>query len=128
MTKKSFSEDNNLFSFWENFKLETLNQKICRMLLSVHKKSSRLAVLGELGRFPLLIKGLCHVLKYQAKLLQTVDNGSIVSNAVIEMKSNSNPNLNSWWGRVEKIKQNFGMNYSPLSKHEAIGCHIKKSS
>ena len=126
MTKKSFSEDNNLFSFWENFKLETLNQKICRMLLSVHKKSSRLAVLGELGRFPLLIKGLCHVLKYQAKLLQTVDNGSIVSNAVIEMKSNSNPNLNSWWGRVEKIKQNFGIKYSPFSKLEAIGCHIKK--
>ena len=104
MPKKMFNEESNILSFWENFKLETLNQKICRMILSVHKKSSRLGVIGELGRFPLFIKGVCHVLKYQAHLLQTIDNGSLVSKAVQEMKSSPNPSLNSWWGRVEKIQ------------------------
>ena len=113
MTKKSFGEESNILSFWENFKLETLNQKICRMILGVHKKSSRLGVIGELGRFPLFIKGVCHVLKYQAHLLQSVGNGSIVSNAVQEMQSSNNFNLNSWWGRVEKIKQKLGIKYSP---------------
>ena len=57
ITKKSFNENNSILSFWENFKLETLNQKICRMILGVHKKSSRLGVIGELGRFPVFIKG-----------------------------------------------------------------------
>ena len=84
MTKKSLKEDNSIFSFWESFKLENLNQQICRMILGVHKKSSRL---GELGRYPMFIKGLCHVLKYQANLLQSIGNGSIVSQAVTEIKS-----------------------------------------
>ena len=68
MSKKSFSGCDSILSFWETFKLETLNQKISRMVLSVHKKSSRLATLGELGRFHIFIKGLCHVLKYHAQL------------------------------------------------------------
>jgi hypothetical protein len=56
MTKKSLNDQNSVLSHWESFQLETLNQKICRMILGVHKKSSRLATLGELGRFPLFIK------------------------------------------------------------------------
>ena len=96
------------------------------MILSVHKKSSRLGVIGELGRFPLFIKGVCHVLKYQAHLLQNIGNGSLVSKAVQEMKSSPNPSLNSWWGRVEKIKEKLGIKYSQFSKIEVIGKVIKK--
>ena len=126
MTKKSFNEENNVFSFWDTFKLETLNQKICRMILGVHKKSSRLGVIGELGRFPVFVKGLCHVLKYQAHLIQTLDNKSIISKAVNEMNSNSELKLNTWWGRVEKIKQKLGIKYSTFSKQSLIGDIIKK--
>jgi hypothetical protein len=67
MTKKSFSDQSNLLNFWGKFKLETLNQKICRMVLGVHKKSCRLGTLVELGRFPLFVKAICHVLKYHAQ-------------------------------------------------------------
>ena len=72
----------DLLAYWETLKMETLNQKISRMVLRVHKKSSRLGVLGELGRFPLLIKGLCHVLKYHAYLNRITDWTSIIGNAV----------------------------------------------
>jgi hypothetical protein len=34
---------------------EKLNNGLCKYMLGVHKKSSNLAVKGELGRFPLLI-------------------------------------------------------------------------
>ena len=57
--KKSFDSCDSIMSYWETFKLETLNQKISRMVLGVPKISSRLATLGELGRFPLFVKGLC---------------------------------------------------------------------
>ena len=63
ISNKSFQNVENLFSYWETLKIETLNQKISRMVLGVHKKSSRLAVLGELGRYPLFIKGFCNLLK-----------------------------------------------------------------
>ena len=50
--KKGFETQTNILKAWETFQPETLNQKVCRLLLSVHKRCSRLAVLGELGRYP----------------------------------------------------------------------------
>ena len=126
MTKKSFGNLENLLSFWESFKLETLNQKISRMVLGVHKKSSRLGVLGELGRFPLLIKGLCHVLKYQAHMSKISDQNSIIYNAVQEMRLVKDEKVINWWTRTEKIKNLLGINYSQFSKLEVIGSIIKK--
>ena len=52
----SFQSKEAIIKSWETFLPETINQKVCRLLLSCHKKSSRLAMLGELGRYPLLIK------------------------------------------------------------------------
>ena len=84
------------------------------MILGVHKKSSRIATLGELGRFPLFVKGLCHLLKYHALLCKNEGNGSLVGNVVTEYKTIQNPTLSSWWGRVEQIKQTLGITYSPF--------------
>ena len=56
--KAGFQSKVKLLDSWESFKCETLNQKCCRMFLSVHTKSSRLAVLGELGRHPLFVNTL----------------------------------------------------------------------
>ena len=53
--KTGFMSRNNLLSSWESLKCETLNQKCSQMVLSVHNKASRLAVLGELGRYPLFL-------------------------------------------------------------------------
>ena len=41
--KKGFSSCSSLLKFWENFQPEILNQKICRMLLSVHKKNKQVS-------------------------------------------------------------------------------------
>ena len=50
--KKCFSNKESLLKSWESLHAEVLNQKICRLLLSVHKRCSRLAAIGELGRYP----------------------------------------------------------------------------
>ena len=101
MTKKSFESVDNLISFWENFKAEKLNQKVSRLLLSVHKKCSRLAVLGELGRYPVLVPALKLCLKYQYQITKT-DKNSLVFKALSEMRQN--PQMNGWLTRVEQIK------------------------
>ena len=82
-------------------KCEILNQKLCRMLLSVHKRCSRLATLGELGRYPLLISCIKHCLKYEWHL-GTLDQDSVVCMAVKEMAKM--PELDTWLSRVNKIK------------------------
>lgn len=125
LSNKSFGNLDDLLAYWETLKMETLNQKISRMVLGVHKKSSRLGVLGELGRFPLLIKGLCHVLKYHAYLKRITDRTSMIGNAVHEMKTVSDDGLKSWWGRTEKLKNILAISYPKFSKMECTGNLIK---
>ena len=126
MTKKSFSNCETILSYWETFKMETLNQKISRMVLGVHKKSSRLATLGELGRFPLFLKGLCHVLKYFASLCKSDGNGTLIGLTFKEMKTAHNPSIDTWYSRVEKMRISFGLKFSSFSKIDAVGQLIKK--
>ena len=101
LSKKSFDSKESLLKSWENLNSEILNQKLCRLLLSVHKRCSRLAVLGELGRYPLLTSALKHCLKYEW-VLRSADTDSVVSKAIREMADK--PHLDTWYSRVQKIK------------------------
>ena len=42
------------------------------------------------------------------------------------MKLMNSNNLNTWWGRIEKIKENLAIKYSTFSKIDIIGNLIKK--
>ena len=72
----------------------------------MHKRCSRLATIGELGRYPALISSIKHCLKYEWHL-GNVDQGSIVSMAVREMAVM--PHLDTWYSRVQKIKSLLGI-------------------
>ena len=65
LPKKSFENRESLLKAWENYMPEKINQRACRTVLSVHKKSSRLAVLGELGRYPMLLTLISTGSKYK---------------------------------------------------------------
>ena len=91
---------------WESFKFETLNQKLCRLLLSVHKRCSRLATLGELGRYPSFISALKNCLKYDWALKKS-DNKSLIYKALQEMENR--PDLDTWYSRVQSIKSVLGI-------------------
>ena len=106
LSKKSFNSQGDLLKSWETLQSELLNQKLCRLLLSVHKKCSRLAVIGELGRYPLLISSLKHCLKYDWHL-GNISKDSLVSMAVREMKIM--PHLDTWHSKVQKIKTLLGV-------------------
>ena len=99
--KKGFESHGDLLKCWESFLPETLNQKVCRLLLSVHKRCSRLAVLGELGRYPVFIPALKHCLKYQYHI-DKMDRSSLISITFSEMKNN--PQVDCWLSRVQRIK------------------------
>ena len=75
------------------------------MLLSVHKKCSRLAVLGELGRYPLLVPALKLCLKYNYSI-ESSDKSSLIYKAFNEMKLS--PDLDCWYSRVDSIKTLLG--------------------
>ena len=121
--KKGFESQSNILKFWESFNPELLNQKLCRLLLSVHRRGSRLAVLGELGRYPVFIPVLRHCIKYQYHINQ-MDNSSLISIAVSDM--GKNPNIDCWLSRVEKIKALFNLKRL-YGKPDRIGLIIDKN-
>ena len=98
----NFSNSDELLKSWMSFSPETINQKMCRMVLGVHKKSSRLAVLGELGRYPLFFRALIHSLKYEWHLAYKSDTTSLAYLAFLEM--DNDPNMNDWLGKIRKIR------------------------
>ena len=109
LPKKSFDSKESLFKAWETYMPEKLNQRACRMVLSVHKKASRLAILGELGRYPLLIKGLTQVIKYDWHIRNKTANDSVVKCAYNEMLQVPD----SWVSRVESIKNLINLQSIP---------------
>ena len=102
---KSFKSHDNLLSSWESLPCEKLNQQLCRMLLSVHRKTSRLAVLGELGRCPALLGVLSHCLNYKLALNLHVNQDSILGNLMNEMKLMADTDQDCWLTRVQKMEK-----------------------
>ena len=106
ITKKAYENQANFLKFWESFQPEVLNQKVCRMLLSVHKRCSRLAVLGELGRYPVFLPAVKHCIKYQY-MLDRSDKSSLIYKAISEMKETTS--IDTWYSKVDKMKELFNI-------------------
>jgi hypothetical protein len=101
---RSFSSTEELLRAWEGYLPERLNQRACRLLLSVHRKASRLAVLGELGRYPALLTSLSSVLKY-SQVLRTKAPHTLARSAYSEMEDMVREGKECWLGRVESIRE-----------------------
>ena len=103
LPSSSFNSKESLLRAWESFTPETINQKLCRLLLSCHKKSSRLAMLGELGRYPLMIKSLVQTIKYKWSIMNRSNDGSLVSEAVSEMSFSVESD--SWLSCINQVEK-----------------------
>ena len=103
LPKKSFGDKTNLLSVFDSFKAETINQLLCKLLLSVHKKASKLAVLGELGRYPLALRAMAHCLNYR-QCLARKPRTSIVGLAMAEMSAMVDTGMDCWLSRVDKMR------------------------
>ena len=82
-----------------------------------------MAVLGELGRYPVLIPALRHCLKY-CHHLNSVDSSSIISIAITDMKNNSH--IDCWLTRIEKVKT-LNKLKRLLAKSDKAGAIIDKN-
>ena len=119
LPKKSLVSGDVLLKCWEQFKAETIQQKFCRLYLSVMKKTSRLATLGELGQYPLWYKALELALKYEWTLCQQTNNDTLLASALLEMKDMTVRGTDCWFGRISAVKS--------LLKINSFSIHLKKN-
>ena len=115
----------NLLMNFGDFKPERLNQRISRMVLSVHKKASTLAVLGELGRYPLLVKALVHTFKYEWMLGKKSHKNSLIALAYTEMCSFAAAGTDCWLTRVNKMKNSLGISVNSSCSQSVANKHLK---
>ena len=124
LPKKCLQSKNKLLSSWENFQSETINQSCSRILLSVHRKASRLAVLGELGRHPMAVRALAHCLNYRL-CLANKPASSLLGRAITEMKIMAQNGVDCWLSRTDKLANLLGtanIRFSPTSGRQLLRC------
>ena len=102
---KNFENLTTMLDSWENFNSEVINQKCAKMALSVNKTTSRLAVLGELGRYPLFLSSLSQCLNYKQSLVSRKSSNKLVACALNEMKQLNDRNIDCWLARVIKVEK-----------------------
>ena len=77
MSKTVRTTEHILDSFYQNLHGEKLRTKYCKYVLGVHSKSSNLACVGELSRFPIYIDICNDILKYYLHESQKTDDSLI---------------------------------------------------
>ena len=105
--KSAFESPDKLLEAWGPLKAETLNQKYSKMILSVHTKASRLAVLCELGRYPIFISALSQCINYKLSLFSRKTPTNLIGNVLTEMMEMNNKGIDCWLTRVINIEKSL---------------------
>ena len=97
--------------------------------MSVNKKTSKLAVLGELGAYPLFLKAVEATLKYEWHLKCTADTNSLVCNVIEEMKTMATNKVDCWLTHTVKMRELLKVDFlPPFLKPDIVRSKIKKNS
>ena len=105
LPQAALKDKNSILKAWEDYPLETINQRACRTILSVSKKATRLAVLSELGRYPVFLNALIASISYEWHLKHRAPSDSLASLALSEMESWAASGHDCWLARVKSISK-----------------------
>ena len=130
-TLSAYKINNNNLSLFETFKdwdFEKLNVKFCKYLLGVNKKSTNIAVLSELGRYPIYLKLITQVLSYWHMLENEPSN--LLKSAYEEYKSLYRSGYTDTWYSTVKFfckTLNIDMNLSKTFGRNKFKNELKKT-
>ena len=103
----SHSEDNmrNHYSNIDDNLYETMHSKFLKFVLNVNKRSSNMAVKGELGRFPISIKAISLCVKYWHNIASGQSPNVLLQEAYFSECKFSSP----WVQGIQYLLMNNGM-------------------
>ena len=105
------------FKSWDNSGIEKTQLNFCKWCLEIHNKSSNVACISELGRFPLIIDINSKILNY-LNYLQEKDENSIVKQSFKTSVDIYHNGQNSFYSNLKKMTDYYdfpGFNW-PLQK------------
>lgn len=93
--------DTFISKLFNNIKQESVHLKFCKYMLGVGKRSTTLAVMGELGRYPLYLEIIVTMFKYLYRLSTTDD--VLLSEAFTVSKNLNIQKKYSWYSCLESL-------------------------
>lgn len=100
----------NKTKIYHNFNFEKLHLRWCKYTLGVNSKSSNIAVLAELGRYPLAIEIFTNMIKYWLRV-KHLDKSSFAYNCYIENSNMVKSDKSCWLTNVYKILSTCNMSH-----------------
>lgn len=118
MCKTVRASDYTLEKLYQNLHGEKLHIKFCKYVLGVHSKSSNLACIGELGRFPVYNDICDNILKFYFYAKQK-NNDSLIGQTLQTSISLEEGGYKSWYTGVKTILRELKLNEHncDLTKH-----------
>lgn len=113
-------EDMTIDQIHLNLLSEKLHIKFCKYILGVNKKATNLAVLSELGRFPIHFDIVKSILRFWHRIENLNGTFPLLQDAYTESKRLFNANIPSWYGSVNFLMDKIpGLNIlSNISKYK----------
>ena len=93
-------------------KQENVHIKFCKFPLGVGKRTTTISVLGELGRYPLLLEVILDIFRYFKYSLKSED--VLLSQVLKAPKSLKALNINNWYGSIESLMQYINIDVKKL--------------
>ena len=106
-SRKSTSSGGSVDKIYSNQLCDKLHIKFCKSILGVHKSATNVAVLSELGRFPLHFDILKSMLSYWYRLENLGQSFPLLVDAYKESKSLFEQNSSSWYSSIDYFVNNI---------------------
>ena len=99
-----------LENLYFDFPAEKMQFQICRNILGVSKKTSALASLGELGRYPLMLSCCIQMVKYWHRIKTDTPDTSLINKILSYMEEKEDLGEHSWISTVKFLLDYCNMN------------------
>jgi len=108
----------DFYSYFEKLNIEKTNLNFCRYILGVNNKSSKIATLGELGKYPLLTDIWISCFKYLEHVKYDLCSSSLAYKALLAQQQLKYQN--SWWNSVKRISNSIKIDVENLPNSNLI--------
>jgi exonuclease III len=123
----TLSNTSTLEDLYDKIPQEKLNIHYSKFVLGVSSKSTNLAAMGELGRFPIFIKAIVKMIKYYARI-RGADPQSLIGQAFIDMEHRTSIGKMTWTRSVENIISTLGLDSNQICADICRSAHFKKKT
>jgi len=106
---------------------EKLNIHFCKYILGVSSKSTNIAAMAEVGRYPISIRIITQLIKYFARV-KDMSPGSLLSDAMLEMETQTKMGKMTWLRAVQNAVDILGIDIDVLRHCISKSDYEKKKS